>query len=608
MELDSKKYIKIFTDIMSEGFIVINEKGIIEIYNKKAREIFCIDFNIDLSHQGGRIEDEDIIIIADNALGVDDGDLSLNDLRGLGLKSENLKGEEGLLLIGRYRSMVQPSYKVIAREDRYGYYKLEYEDICSSIDYSKRELNIEVAGKSYPLKYTKAIGHIVVLDGKTRRVKFFQYYGYTARGECIGDLLKGRDYISKDENMNKLRVIGRKIEDIHKSDSIIGKLINISRGKGREEHYIAEEINGISTLCTILKVKDGDRVVGGALKVEDISEIERVNREKNRVYEKLKEVEEKLFLEERLLKSFPNFVGSSREIIQVKKLALKASKNTSNVLILGKSGTGKSILARSIHENSRLKDKPFIEINCGAIPENLLESELFGYEKGAFTGAKDSGKPGLFQMANGGSIFLDEIGDLPKNLQVKILQIIQNKSFYPLGSTEKVQVDVRIITATNKNLEEEIINNRFREDLYYRINVFPIYIPELKDRREDIYDLVKLILPRLSKELGEEKTISVEALNKLYNYSWPGNIRELENILERGLTLSEGSTILSKDIKIKSLERVRLKTFKEQIELGEREIIENTLNLCKGNRLETMKVLDMSKSNFYKKLKDYNID
>ena len=346
--------------------------------------------------------------------------------------------------------------------------------------------------------------------------------------------------------------------------------------------------------------------------MEDISQIKKVISERDNAIRQLEKAAEQLLEEEVLRKAFPRFVGHSKEIEYVKKMALKTSKTNSNVLILGESGTGKTILAKAIHENSKLKERPFIHVNCGAIPDNLLESELFGYEKGAFTGARNEGKKGFFEIADGGTIFLDEIGDISQNLQVKLLQIIQEKSFYRVGGTNKITVNIRIIAATNKNLEEEIIKGNFREDLYYRINVFPIWIPPLRERKEDINLLVELLLPRICKEIGcENKRISSEAMNLILKYSWPGNIRELENILERAVNLAEGNNIISSHIALKKDSGEVINdgniSLKRLLEEQEKIAIEKTLAFYGGDKKQTMEALDISKTSFYEKIKRYNI-
>ncbi len=223
---------------------------------------------------------------------------------------------------------------------------------------------------------------------------------------------------------------------------------------------------------------------------------------------------------------------------EVLNLVKQVAPTKATVLLLGESGTGKTLTARLIHELSPRRKNPFIKVNCAALPENLLEAELFGYEKGAFTGATSS-KPGLLEVANGGTVFLDEIGELPISIQGKLLHFIQDKELMRLGSTKVKKVDVRLIAATNRDLEKLVKEGNFREDLFYRLNVFPIYIPPLRERKEDIPGLIKFILTRMKKTYGRRLVITPEALRVLENYEWPGNIRELENVLERLFIVSE---------------------------------------------------------------------
>ncbi|RKD32553.1 sigma-54 interaction domain-containing protein [Thermohalobacter berrensis] len=250
----------------------------------------------------------------------------------------------------------------------------------------------------------------------------------------------------------------------------------------------------------------------------------------------------------KLERYFTKIVGKSERIKKVLLMAQKASKSISTVLIRGKSGTGKELISKAIHYNSSRSKGPFVKINCGAIPANLIESELFGYEEGAFTGAVRR-KIGKFEQANGGTIFLDEIGDLPLNMQVKLLRVLQEKEFERVGGIETIKTDVRIIAATNRNLEEMVENGQFREDLYYRLNVIPIYLPSLQERREDIPLLIDHFIKKISKKLNKEPIkLSEEAIKCLYYYDWPGNVRELENIIERLIVLSEKDVVEVTDL------------------------------------------------------------
>ncbi|MHB8769677.1 MAG: sigma-54-dependent transcriptional regulator [Syntrophales bacterium] len=245
---------------------------------------------------------------------------------------------------------------------------------------------------------------------------------------------------------------------------------------------------------------------------------------------------------------FGNMIGNSREMLKVYGTIKKVADTPANVLILGESGTGKELVARAIHANSARTTLPFMVINCGGIPENLLESELFGYIKGSFTGAYTD-KPGLFEMARGGTVFLDEIGELPPLLQVKLLRVVQEKTFRRIGGTEDIHVDVRIISATNKNLSANVKSGSFREDLYYRLNVIPLQLPPLRERKEDIPALARHFIEKYSREFTKEiKTISAYALELLIQYPFPGNIRELENIIERSVALETSNIILPENL------------------------------------------------------------
>ncbi len=603
--------------MMSEGFIVIDKDGIIQIYNDKAKDIFGISHSQQISHGKGQIKKGDIVIVGDNSLGRDDGNLDSTSLKCLGIEDENIQKGDALIAVGLlHQPGVPPIYKYLKKENIEDTFKLNTNylgiNVGVSIDFVNKIVTIEVDGEKFSMNYINAIGHMVLIDGRTKKMKFYQAQGYTARGESINDILKGGQYRAKGENTEILNVIGKNIFEIHPGSTTINEFYRVAKGENISYIDQFKEINGFPTMCTLMAVdKDGKRI-GAALKVEDISEIKRIISERDEALLDLERMEGQLKEEEVLEKAFPNILGESREINHVKKLALKASKTNSTVLILGESGTGKTVLAKSIHQNSRFKDKPFIHVNCGAIPGTLLESELFGYERGAFTGARKEGKIGYFEMANGGTIFLDEIGDIPPNLQVKLLQVLQDKSFYRVGGMEKVQVDIRVIAATNKNLEEEMLEGRFREDLYYRINVFPIWIPPLRERIEDIHLLVDEILPRICREVGgEDKRISAEAMNLLTKYDWPGNIRELENILERAINLSEGKAILSKHIAIDvGQEETNFKgitPLKEAVQNYEKKLIQRALDHYDGDKKKTMKALDISKTTLYEKIRRYEI-
>jgi two-component system response regulator PilR (NtrC family) len=304
--------------------------------------------------------------------------------------------------------------------------------------------------------------------------------------------------------------------------------------------------------------------------------------------------------------SFRGMIGKSPGMKKVYETVKKVATTLANIMILGESGTGKELVARAIHDSSPRAKMPFVVINCGGIPENLLESELFGYMKGAFTGAHTD-KPGLFEIAHGGTLFLDEIGELPPLLQVKLLRAVQEKSFRRIGGTEDIKVDVRIIAATNKNLEEKVKDGSFREDLYYRLNVIPINIPPLRNRQEDIPLLTKHLIHKYSVEFGKEiRNISSYAMELLIKHSFPGNVRELENIIERSIALETSNIILPENLVLNRNIAVAERTLShieipeegldldEELKRIERTFIEKALQKAGGSKKKTAELLRLT--------------
>jgi len=304
-----------------------------------------------------------------------------------------------------------------------------------------------------------------------------------------------------------------------------------------------------------------------------------------------------------------NITGGSAEIRKVFSLIEKVSASDATVLVLGESGTGKELVATTIHYQSKRKDKPLIKVNCAALPEGLAESELFGHEKGAFTGAIRK-KPGRFETADGGTIFLDEIADLPLSTQAKILRVIQERQFERVGGTTTLTVDVRIIAATNRALEKEVKAGRFREDLYYRLNVIPVIMPPLRERREDILPLVEFFADKYSAGLGKQVRFTREAIDLLVAYDYPGNVRELENIIERCVTLSLSGVIGKDDIPsfIFSGEarekNLRLSAVASD---AERNHIIKVLKTTLGNRTRAAELMGISRKTLWEKMNAYGI-
>jgi len=307
--------------------------------------------------------------------------------------------------------------------------------------------------------------------------------------------------------------------------------------------------------------------------------------------------------------------GESRQLNEIRELiSIVAETPRTSVLILGESGTGKELVANAIHYSSSRKDGPFIKINCSAIPDNLIESELFGHEKGAFTDAK-SMKKGLFELANGGTIFLDELSSMKLNLQPKILRVLENQSFRRIGGVSDINVDVRVIAATNQDLAELVKNGEFRDDLYYRLKVMEITIPPLKERIEDIEILKKLFLQQYNKEFNKSiKGFSPESDKLLLNYSWPGNVRELKNVIERSVILCKGDTLLPEHLPLELRENsgdispTSSGLGLVSLEDAEKHHILHVLDLVNGNKSKAARVLKISRSTLREKLKNYQAE
>lgn len=303
-------------------------------------------------------------------------------------------------------------------------------------------------------------------------------------------------------------------------------------------------------------------------------------------------------------------IGESKAMQSVFALLDRINRTESTVLILGESGTGKELIASTIHYQSARKEKPIVRVNCAALPDDLIESELFGYEKGAFTGA-DAKKPGRFDLANQGTLFLDEIGDLPPLTQTKLLRFLENKTFERLGSTQTVSADIRIIAATNKNLEEEIEKGTFREDLYYRLNVIPVCLPPLRERVEDIPLLVASFSRKLNDQFGTNVTFTQESLQEMLQYAYPGNVRELLNIVERCIALSHGEKVEPSDLPphvvANRTERTRLSSLQSVSVEAEKMHIINILKVTQGNKSKAAKILKISRKTLWEKMNNYEI-
>ncbi|AEF94165.1 PAS modulated sigma54 specific transcriptional regulator, Fis family [Desulfotomaculum nigrificans CO-1-SRB] len=381
-------------------------------------------------------------------------------------------------------------------------------------------------------------------------------------------------------------------------------------------HY-HQPCEGAHVLINAGPVCIGQKVIGGISAEKDITEIVHLNQELSKASSQVKLLEQEIKKISGQDCAFSKLTGRSLAMQNLINFGKKVSTTDATVLLRGESGTGKELFARAIHQNSNRHLRPFIVVNCGAIPNNLFESELFGYEGGAFTGADRKGKPGMFELANGGTIFLDEVGELPLEMQVKLLRVLQEGSFYRVGGSEPVQVNVRVLAATHRDLEAMISRRQFREDLYYRLNVVSLEIPPLRERREDIPELVHQFLQEFCQKYQKSiSKIEPAVMTAFLDYSWPGNIRELKNAVERLVVLTEGEVIDEQSLP----ENLRRNTYISLVTAptaqgklmsvaveAEKQLILKTLQQVKGNRSEAARVLGIPRSTLYYKLRQLGI-
>ena len=402
-------------------------------------------------------------------------------------------------------------------------------------------------------------------------------------------------------NMTKRELIGRHISKLMPGSPAI-KVLETGRGYTENEEIFKVDGGQHHFIVTVKPYSSGDEIEGIVVSFRDIEEAQKL------VYN---------FNTRTIKNTVDDIIGTSEKIMVAKKQALITARGNSTVLITGESGTGKEMFAKAIHYASARGDNPFITVNCGAIPENLLESELFGYEKGAFTGANEKGKVGKFELADGGTIFLDEIGDMPLHLQVKILHVLQNMRFEKVGGSRSIIVDVRVIAATNKDLEKMIAEGTFREDLYYRLSVIPLSIPPLRERKADIRLLMYHFLKKYNTFMNRKIEGFSDEVEELYmNYDWPGNVRELENAVEYGTNMAFGKVIDIEDVPVRILKKeeeiVKFKNMDkplaEQVKLYEKEIITKKLKQHNGIKDVVARELGLSRATLYRKLSELDIN
>ena len=426
------------------------------------------------------------------------------------------------------------------------------------------------------------------------------------------------------------KAIGQPVQDVIEN-SRMHRVVKT----GKAELAAVQKINGSEMIANRFPIFEDGKVVGvvGNVMFRNPEEWRMYRTKIQNLVEELNYYQAKAQRDLRSKYSFEDLMGSSPIFLEAKTLAQRVSGSNSSVLLIGESGTGKELFAHAIHHNSTRASAPFVAINCSSIPEHLLESELFGYEEGAFTGAKKGGKKGQFELASKGTLFLDEIGDMPLSMQSKLLRVLQEKEVVRVGGYKSISVDVRIIAATHRDLEKMVEKGEFRQDLYYRLNVIKIDIPPLRERKEDIPPIARRLLKKLEARFYRNSIeLSAEVKERLMQHSWPGNIRELENVLERSINVLDGKTIKVSDLPlylrdfepkdgsaihsssegispnlVSASELSFIQPLKETLAQVEKQAIEHALAVTKGNKLEAARLLEISKTSFYDKYKLYNI-
>lgn len=410
-------------------------------------------------------------------------------------------------------------------------------------------------------------------------------------------------------------IIGEDIQNFF-SSLVVTHVINTDLPKKKiiRENY-HQPLPGTHVLINASSITNGDEVIGSVCAERDITEIVLLHNELSKASSEVRQLKKEITKIHRPDTAFRKIAGHSKGLQKTVSLARRVANTNAAVMIRGESGTGKELFAEAIHEESSRYNYPFVVINCGAIPASLFESELFGYQPGAFTGADRQGRQGKFEAAHRGTVFLDEIGEMPLEMQVKLLRVLQNKCFYRVGGNDLVEVDVRVIAATHRDLEQMISEGSFRKDLYYRINVVGIEIPPLRQRKEDILDLIYLFIREFCLQQDRDLVqMAPEVLPSMLNYPWPGNVRELRNVVERMVILAEEDLIMEDHLP----ETIRFQKYTQAIsdpdstltditDRAEREIILQALEGCSGDKSKAARKLGVPRSTLYYKMKKFKM-
>ena len=596
-------------DSSTHAIFILNQNGIIDHINEQAKTRFGLFNHSQYSHAAGKLEKDDIVILADTAIGADDGNLRPEDLNVLGIHDKKIHAGDACVAVARYDNPeCSPVYKFYpGNELEYLKVETEVDGIPIMATIKDRTILVNIKDSQYIINYFLCVAQLIILDGKTGQVKFWEENGYTARKEGAGDILRGGRYIAKSPDF-ELNVVGHHFSDYFEGDLFETHLRQIMNGEVDCYENQEYRINGFELVASLLPVYNSGALQYVIVRFRNIEDIQMIIKERNDAIKIVEKSYKETRRERNAVQDERTFltlfgIGSSAD--SSRRQAYKLSQLDCNILITGESGTGKSFLAEAISHVQPRKGV-FVKVDCSTIVPTLFESEMFGYVKGSFTGADPHGKAGFFEEANGGTIFLDEIGEIPLEIQTKLLNVIQNKVVTRVGSTKAIPVDVRILAATNRDLKAEVAAGRFRRDLYYRLSTFTVNLPPLRDCPVDTYFIINNLIEKIPIKYGiRKKNLSGEAFAKLTSYDWPGNIRELENILEQAIVLSDSDIIYAENIHLEN--ESQMLTMKSRLAAEEKKIILQALMQNEGNKLKTMQQLGISKTVFYRKLKEYDI-
>ncbi|MCY6356146.1 sigma 54-interacting transcriptional regulator [Clostridium sp. ZS2-4] len=534
-------------------------------------------------------------------------------------KAESIWGIKSQKVLGKYVFDIFPEVNIME------YLKKGKKVVKEQIEINKKTVSVT---KIFMKQYKDITGYMILMRDDTKYNNLIEELKYEKDiSEVLETVLEmtydGIVVVDKDGyikmiseayaeflGIDKEKAVGKHVKEV-----IENTRMHIVAKTGIRETVDFQKVRGRYIIANRLPIIKEGKIQGavGQLLFRNLKSFDSFSKRVARIEKKIKQYDIRdLHLNNNAEYSFENIIGNSEVMKRTKILAKKAALTTSNVLLIGESGTGKELFAHAIHKDSDRAHGNFIKVNCAAIPLELLESELFGYEKGTFTGANKEGKIGKFELADGGTIFLDEIGDMPLAMQVKILRVIQEKEVERIGAYYSKSVDIRIIAATNRDLDKMVREGEFRKDLYYRLNVVAIKIPSLRERKDDMEILINFMISKKSEKLNKcIKGISLEAVEYLKKYFWEGNIRQLENVIERAMNIvNHGEEILPKHLPEEITGSSVIKEIyklDDVINKAEKDAILNALVVCKGNKTKTAKLLQISRTTLYEKMIKHNI-